>query len=111
MPFNYVIPGESVNRLLQFRQMVEATPAFARFADQLAEPLDHEETTETANEFSGPSYRILNFVADLPVRVDAALIESSGADPELGPVLFALTGSRRRDRPAQRSRREFARGL
>ncbi len=92
VPFNYVIPGESVNRLLHFRQMVEGTPAFARFADQLAEPLDYEETNGGPdNEFSGPSCRRGGGGGELPVRVDQALVESVGNVRELGPILFALT--------------------
>src|SRR5258707_1334112 len=53
VPFNYVIPGESVNGVLPFRRLVEDTPAYARFADQLQHPLDKEEVARGSlgNEF------------------------------------------------------------
>ena len=45
------------------------------------------------NEFSGPSYRVINFVADLPVRIDKFLCRTPD-DPlfiENGAVVFVLT--------------------
>ena len=45
------------------------------------------------NEFSGPGYRVINFVADLPVRIDKFLCRTSD-DPlfvENGAVVFVLT--------------------
>jgi len=93
VPFNYIIPGESVNGILPFRRVVEETPSFARFADQLQHDLDAEQKRGAGgNEFSGPSYRIINFVADLPVRIDEYLCrvpDPSAAD--LGSIIFVLT--------------------
>jgi uncharacterized protein (TIGR04552 family) len=46
-----------------------------------------------ANEFSGPGYRVINFVADLPVRIDKYLCRTPD-DPlfaEYGTVVFVLT--------------------
>ncbi len=92
IPFNYVVPGESVNGIVPFRQLVEATPAFARQADRLQLDLDTEEVErEPENEFSGPSYRIINFVADLPIRVDAILERHPHLSTDLGAVSFVLT--------------------
>ena len=45
------------------------------------------------NEFSGPGYRVINFVADLPVRMDKFLCRAAD-DPlflEHGCVVFVLT--------------------
>jgi len=45
------------------------------------------------NEFSGPGYRVINFVADLPVRIDKYLCRTPD-DPlfvENGTVVFVLT--------------------
>jgi uncharacterized protein (TIGR04552 family) len=85
IPFNYVVPGESVNQLVDLEQMIR----------------DHEEQqanggfrrTPTAtpyNEFSGPEYRIVNFVADLPLRIER-LIPRSEMPPTGGHVVFVLT--------------------
>ena len=44
------------------------------------------------NEFSGPSYRIVNFVADMPIRLDDFVCRvSDPANMEYGPIAFVLT--------------------
>jgi uncharacterized protein (TIGR04552 family) len=99
IPFNYVVPGESLNDIIPFRRAVEDSPTLAPLAAQLQQDIGIEERADEAarakksgNEFSGPGYRIINFVADLPVRVDGFL--SRIADPgytEHGPIVFVLT--------------------
>jgi uncharacterized protein (TIGR04552 family) len=93
VPFNYVIPGESVNGILPFRRLVEERPPFRRFAGELQEELDAGEVEkDEKNEFSGSSYRVINFVADLPIRLDEHLVRIDGqADAALGSVIFVLT--------------------
>src|SRR5689334_23504805 len=59
IPFNYVVPGESVNQLLDLQQLSQ---------DRLMPGPSPSEMPY--NEFSGPEYRIINFVADLPLRMD-----------------------------------------
>ncbi len=93
VPFNYVIPGESLNGILPFRQLVGSTPAYARHAEQLQLPITtRDQASGVPNEFSGPSYRVINFVVDLPIRVDEFLCRI--ADPngvERGSIIFVLT--------------------
>jgi uncharacterized protein (TIGR04552 family) len=92
IPFNYVIPGQTVNAILPFRRFLELEPAYARFSDQLQLDLDTEENENAGtNEFSGPTYKVINFVADLPVRIDQFLCRVPGAENELGAVIFVLT--------------------
>ena len=43
------------------------------------------------NEFSGPGYRIINFIADLPLRLDPARHAHDPAFAEFGCIAFALT--------------------
>jgi uncharacterized protein (TIGR04552 family) len=93
IPFNYVIPGQTVNAILPFRRLLEITPPYARYSDQLQMDLDTEEKIAAieSNEFSGPNYRVINFVADLPVRIDQFLCRVPGAENDLGAVIFVLT--------------------
>ncbi len=92
IPFNYVIPGQTVNAILPFRRFLEIAPAYARFSDRLQLDLDTEEAdADRANEFSGPTYKVINFVADLPVRIDQFLCRVPGAESDLGAVIFVLT--------------------
>jgi len=79
IPFNYVVPGESVNQLVDLQQILHGrlepgpNPADARY-----------------NEFSGPEYRIVNFVADLPLRVER-LLSRAELPPDNTHVVFVLT--------------------
>lgn len=93
IPFNYVVPGESVNHLLAFEQVVASSPNLT----ELAAELQHEEPPEEEpvrhqvyNEFSGPEYRVINFVVDLPLRLEA-LVTPEQIRPDYGHVVFVLT--------------------
>ena len=88
VPFNYIIPGESVNGILPFRKLVEETPPLKRFSTELQHDIDEEKKTAGGNEFSGPGYRIINFVADLPVRIDPYLDDERRLT--YGSVVFVL---------------------
>jgi uncharacterized protein (TIGR04552 family) len=76
VPFNYVVPGESVNQLIDLKAVLNADSSMP-----MAMPF---------NEFSGPEYRIVNFVADLPLRVDR-LMPRNELPHDLAHVVFALT--------------------
>ena len=91
IPFNYVVPGQSLNQVVGFRQLLEHT-SLSRFKNDLQVELDAaERDVRGDNEFSGPTYRVINFVADLPVRLDRALARGDGLYEQLGPVVFVLT--------------------
>lgn len=95
VPFNYVIPAESQNDIVDLQSFVAHDPTLR---NHLADLLDlsneaPDKRTPQTNEFSGPSYRVVNFVADLPVRVDRHL-GMSPDDPlfaDTGNVVFVLT--------------------
>jgi uncharacterized protein (TIGR04552 family) len=81
IPFNYIVPGESVN------QLVDLDHALPEIVEEMH---PHVTTSLPYNEFSGPEYRIVNFVADLPLRVDR-LLPRAEIPPDLAHVVFALT--------------------
>lgn len=76
VPFNFVVPAQTENSLVSFRRLLEDLPSLAVHVPRLQ--LDPYEATELEwtrkssgnNEFSGKSYRVLNFVADVPIRLD-----------------------------------------
>ena len=81
IPFNYVTPGESVNDLVD---LPGAPPA--------SRPTSPGAGTGVVNEFSGPDFRIVSFVADLPVRLDDFIANVSPAlARQYGSVVFVLT--------------------
>jgi uncharacterized protein (TIGR04552 family) len=88
IPFNYVVPGESVNQLVDLAAVVRA---HEERLDGTAPPGKMRlPTAMPFNEFSGPEYRIVNFVADLPLRIER-LLPRAEMPPDIGHVVFALT--------------------
>lgn len=87
-PFNYVVPGQTQNTLVSIGELIEQHPSLAPMAAHLVDEDDH--ARHGPNEFSGRSYRILNFIVDLPLRIDAtALATRRDRDEDLGRVVFA----------------------
>ena len=76
LPFNFIVPSQTENTLIKFKDLVKQYPNFKKYARQLHLDLDYEEREAAArlgNTFSGSTYRVLNFVADVPIRLDAFL--------------------------------------
>lgn len=80
IPFNYVVPGQTVNTLVDLRDLDEVGPS--RLTTDEGRSAD-------ANEFSGANFRVINFIADLPVRVDG-LVDPAELDAVRGNVVFVL---------------------
>jgi uncharacterized protein (TIGR04552 family) len=80
IPFNYIVPGESVNQLLDLQQISQE-----RLGSIGPTPSDNP-----YNEFSGPEYRIINFVTDLPLRIER-LLPRNEIPPDNAHVVFVLT--------------------
>jgi uncharacterized protein (TIGR04552 family) len=93
VPFNYVVPGECQNDIVDLQAFVDRVPYLRGLLPELLDPSDADRRLPLVNEFSGPSYRVVNFVADLPVRIDKHL-GLSPDDPlftDAGVVVFVLT--------------------
>jgi uncharacterized protein (TIGR04552 family) len=90
-PFNYVVPGQSQNNLVRFRDILARHPGADELIPELQAPLDIEaRDRRRLNAFSGRNYRVLNFVVDLPVRVDELLPPDGPLVDDLGRVVFSL---------------------
>jgi uncharacterized protein (TIGR04552 family) len=95
VPFNYVIPGQSVNDIIKVRETLGRSPALSRFLPEITDlaAVAADKRPSPQNEFSGPGYRVINFVSDLPVRIDKYLCRRPD-DPmfsEYGTIVFVLT--------------------
>ena len=95
VPFNYVIPGQSVNDIVKIRETLGRSPALQRFLPDITDlaAIAADKKPSPLNEFSGPGYRVINFVGDLPVRIDKYLCRLPD-DPifaEYGTIVFVLT--------------------
>jgi uncharacterized protein (TIGR04552 family) len=91
-PFNYAVPGQTQNSLVRFGDLLSLHPEGAALAPRLQLPPDLERSDPAAhrNEFSGKEFRILNFVVDLPVRVDELLPKIDPMSDDLGRIVFTL---------------------
>jgi uncharacterized protein (TIGR04552 family) len=85
LPFNYVVPDQSHNNLLPLREVLAALPESDRAAFQ---EFDSGEDDGPRNEFSGSTYRTINWIVDYPVRIPATLPGSFSF--ELGRVVFVM---------------------
>lgn len=104
IPFNYVVPGQTDNTL------IDLAPLQQRAARARGVTTPTRGAKPPSNEFSGRGYQVLNFIADLPVRVDRLLADSPHA--ELAPpgsvvfvlVEFQVVDSKRREANEQGER-------
>jgi uncharacterized protein (TIGR04552 family) len=89
-PFNYVVPGESINTIFHFKSFC-ANHAHLRGLVARAQMNVGDDFSPSDNQFSADNYRIIHFVVDLPVRVpDAVLAQAPPHLRQLGPVVFGL---------------------
>ena len=89
-PFSYVVPGESTNTILPFNSYCEAHPHLSKMVPSFQGGVD-DALTPVDNRFSAPNYRVIQFVADLPLRVPPHLMELAPPGSEkLGPIVYML---------------------
>lgn len=89
-PFNYVIPGESINTILHFKSFCEAHPHLRPMLPKL-QGMPDDDLIAGDNRFSAATYRTIHFVVDLPVRLPRELRELSPPNAwALGSVVFVL---------------------
>lgn len=96
MPFNYLVPSQADNTLVDVDRLLTRSGNLAAIrAMQREDPdLNEEPTTEVSgikkNEFSGPDYQVVNFVADVPLRLDRVLSWNNPRLADLGGIVFVL---------------------
>lgn len=89
-PFNYVVPNQSTNTIFHFRSYCEGHPHLRKMADKFQGQVD-DTLTPGDNRFSAPTYRVIHFVADVPVRVPPSFMQLAPPGSEsLGPVVYLL---------------------
>jgi uncharacterized protein (TIGR04552 family) len=98
IPFNYVVPGESVNQLIDLGAVLESNKHLREVSEHLQRDADGKRRPLPLNEFSGPEYAIINFVADIPLRL-SRLIPKDQIAPDSSHVIFVLTEFQVADKP------------
>ncbi len=102
-PFNYVIPSQSHNTILDFNQMLHSddvkeirdfltsngiTEEVSISERSVVHETKNTKIMEEANSFSGNSYRVINFIVDYPIRIDH-LVDLPQRN-HLGKVVFVM---------------------
>jgi uncharacterized protein (TIGR04552 family) len=89
-PFNFVVPKQSTNTIFHFRSYCEKIPHLAGMVPEFQGTID-DELTPGDNRFSAPTYRVIQFVTDVPVRVPPHLMQLAPPGSELlGPLVYML---------------------
>lgn len=92
-PFNYVAPGNTVNNLVSFTKFVQADPVYREHVDEFQLEFGYEEKKRVnVNEFSGPTFKMLNFIVDVPIRVPDVMMAMASRSrlADLGRIVFVL---------------------
>ncbi len=89
-PFNYVIPGQSINSMFHFKSYCQKNEHLKKFLGEVQAGAD-EDFTPSDNVFSGDNYRVIHFVVDMPVRLPRKFLERAPQSAwALGPVVFVI---------------------
>jgi uncharacterized protein (TIGR04552 family) len=89
-PFNYVIPGQSINSIFNFKRYCQQNEHFKAFLSEMQAGAD-EDYTPSDNVFSADNYRVIHYVVDMPVRLPRKLLERAPSSAwALGPVVFVI---------------------
>src|SRR5262249_6362442 len=89
-PFNYVIPGESVNTIFHFKSYCEKNPHLRPILSEMQVGPD-DDLTPGDTRFSAENYRTIHLVVDLPVRLPRQVLETAPPSARaLGSIVYVL---------------------
>jgi uncharacterized protein (TIGR04552 family) len=89
-PFNYVVPGQSINSIFSFRSYIEHTP-LKPILPRMQTHGATEDFTPNDNQFSAEEYRIIHLVVDMPVRLPRRILDRAPSTAaHLGSVIFVI---------------------
>ncbi len=94
LPFNYLVPAQADNTLVDLERMLMRAGNLTAIRESQAERVAMNERADAkfpmdpTNEFSGPDYRVVHFVAEVPIRIDRVMEVQGRRMRGLGPVVF-----------------------
>jgi uncharacterized protein (TIGR04552 family) len=89
-PFNYVIPGQSINSIFPFKHYCSEHPHLQPMLSEMQAGRD-DDYTPTDNTFTAEEYRIIHFIVDMPVRLPRKILERAPASAgPLGSIIFVI---------------------
>jgi uncharacterized protein (TIGR04552 family) len=92
-PFHYTVPGESHNSLFDFPAFTKSHPRIKAMVPKFQVDLKSEnEMRPTGNANSSDAFRMINFIVDLPVRIDRRHLDSRSLSSAVLPgIVHVLT--------------------
>lgn len=100
LPFNYVLPGASRNDLVDLHATLGADDRMRPLLSLLQQVGGSPRVP--VNTFSSRGYRVINFVVDMPVRVDDLIERVPDHSARKGRVIFLLVEFQLVDRETHR---------
>ena len=89
-PFNYVVPGQSINSVFNFKSYCSENAHLKPMLPEMQAGPD-DDYTPSDNQFSAESYRIIHFVVDMPVRLPRRLLDKAPpAAAQFGSIIFVI---------------------
>jgi len=89
-PFNYIVPGQSINSIFPFKHYCLAQPHLAPMLGEMQAGQD-DDYTPTNNTFTAEEYRIIHFIVDMPVRLPRRILDRAPpAAANLGSIIFVI---------------------
>lgn len=90
-PFNYVVPGQTTNTMYDLRGYCSSHPHLSDLLKNVQPVGDEDESAPAVdNRFTAPTYRVVHFVVDMPVRLPQEILDlAPPAAWALGRVVFA----------------------
>jgi uncharacterized protein (TIGR04552 family) len=106
-PFNYALSDESYNTLFPFLPYCGEHPHLAALAAKLElGPVAPEEPVQPAtNTHSSPRYRVVHWVADMPLKIEGfeSRYDTDGINPVPRPIIYVRAELQILDRRAHRT--------
>jgi uncharacterized protein (TIGR04552 family) len=89
-PFNYVVPGQSINSVFNFKSYCEKDTHLRPMLPEMQGRPD-DDYTPSDNQFSAESYRIIHFVVDMPVRMPRKILDRAPPSAgQFGQIIFVI---------------------
>jgi uncharacterized protein (TIGR04552 family) len=105
-PFNHVLSEESYNTLYPFVSFCEEHPHLAELVGQIDDVPEGAELHHQpiSNPHSSPRYRVVHWVADMPLKLDdfASKFQTDGVDPVPRPIVYVRAEMQILDRRTDR---------
>ncbi len=92
-PFNYTVPGESHNSIFDFPHFIKKQPGAKAMIPEFQVDLKFEnEMRPMINADTSAAFRTVNFVVDLPIRIDDKCLQTWAPDVAVLPgIIHVLT--------------------